>query len=371
MDLIQRLQNVPTPVWLLIVGLALALWGVTRFLLRRQSRLAERRSGETTTQSEAVPAGALKKKKKEKQGVWRALFYVLRLAGFAVGAFAIIGGSVLVYEDYQATVADLAPAPSQVKIPGDLPFEVQEVTFAGGDGLAMAGWFVPPQNGATIILLHSYGGNRTTMLWHAQVLVKAGYGVLMYDERASGESGGTQRSYGWQDPADVGGALAYLNRRPEVKPDRIGIAGCSIGGQIALQGAAYYPEIGAVWADGPSLVQAADSPPPANWATGIFFISAYIIDRMSEQRLGVKAPPPMIEIIGKIAPRPIMLVGGGTPLSYYGSEAPHLERYAAYAGDNADVWIIPEAHHCDGPIQRPEEYSTRMVGFFNKAFGHE
>ncbi len=296
---------------------------------------------------------------------------MLRLVGFAVGAFVVIGGSVLVYEDYQATVMDLAPAPSRVEIPKDLPFEVQEVTFAGGDGLTMAGWFVPPQNGATIILLHSYGGNRATMLWHARVLVKAGYGVLMYDERASGESGGTQRSYGWQDPADVGGALAYLKRRPEVKPGRIGIAGCSIGGQIALQGAAYYPEIGAVWADGPSLVRAADSPPPDNWATGIFLVSGYILDWMSEQQLGVKAPPPMIEIIGRIAPRPIMLVGGGTPLSYVGSEARRLERYAAYAGENAGVWVIPEAHHCDGPTQRPEEYSARLVGFFSKAFSHE
>ncbi len=352
MDLIQRLQYIPMPVWLLIAGLVLALGAVTRFWLRRRSR----------------PAGT---SKQEKRGVWSAAFYALRLVGFAVGAFVVVGGSVLVYEDYQATVADLAPAPSQVEIPGDLSFEVQEVTFTGGDGLTMAGWFVPPQNGATIILLHGYGGNRTAMIWHAQALVEAGYGVLMYDERASGESGGTRRSYGWQDPADVGGALAYLNHRPGAKPGWIGIAGCSIGGQIALQGAAYYPEIGAVWADGPALVRAADSPPPRDWATGIYFISGNIIDWMSEQQLGVKAPPPMIEIIGKIAPRPIMLVGGGSPLSYVGSEAPHVERYAAYAGDNAGVWVIPEAHHCDGPIQRPAEYSTRMVDFFNKAFGVE
>ena len=102
MDLTQRLQYVPTPVWLLIAGLVLALWAVTRFLLRRQSRLAERRSGETTTQSGAVPAGALKK---GKRGEWGALLYVLRLVGFAVGSFVVIGGSVLVYEDYQATVS--------------------------------------------------------------------------------------------------------------------------------------------------------------------------------------------------------------------------------------------------------------------------
>jgi pimeloyl-ACP methyl ester carboxylesterase len=354
MDLIQRLQYVPTPVWLLIAGLVLALGVITRFWLHRRSR--------------SRPAGT---SGQGKRGVWGALFHGLRLVGFAVGALVVIGGSVLVYEDYQATVEDLAPAPSRVEIPGDLSFKVEEVTFAGGDGLTLAGWFVPPQNGATIILLHGYGGNRTAMIWHAQVLVKAGYGVLMYDERASGESEGTRRSYGWQDPADVGGALAYLKRRSEVEPGRIGIAGCSIGGQIALQSAAYYPEIGAVWADGPAVVRAVDSPPPDNWATGIYFISGYIIDWMYEQRLGVGAPPPMIEIIGRIAPRPIMLVGGGTPLPYVGSEAPRVGRYAAYAGDNADVWVVPEAHHCDGFIQRPEEYSMRLVDFFDKALGHE
>ena len=368
MDLIQRLQYIPTSDWLLIAGSALMLWVVTRFLLRRQSRLTGRRSGEKTTQADAVPIETLKK---GKRGVWNVLLYVLRLVGFAIGSFVVIGGSVLVYKDYQATVEELAPAPSQVEIPKDLPFEVQEVAFTGGDGLTMAGWFVPPQDGATIILLHGYGGNRTAMIWHAQVLTKAGYGVLMYDERASGESEGTHRSYGWQDPADVGGALAYLNRRPEVKPGRMGIAGCSIGGQIALQGAAYYPDIGAVWADGSSGVRAVDNPPPANWATGIVFISNYVIDWMFTQRLGVEAPPPMIEIIGKIAPRPIMLVGGGTPHPYFGSEAPRVERFAAHAGDNADTWIIPEAHHCDGPLRRPEEYSARMVSFFNTAFGRE
>jgi len=102
MDLIQRLQYVPTSVWLLIAGLTVMIGVVTRFLLRRQSRLAERRSGEKSTQSDAVPAGALKK---GKRGEWGALLYVLRLVGFAVGSFVVIGGSVLVYEDYQATVS--------------------------------------------------------------------------------------------------------------------------------------------------------------------------------------------------------------------------------------------------------------------------
>jgi hypothetical protein len=37
--------------------------------------------------------------------------------------------------------------------------------------------------------------------------------VLIYDERTSGESGGWQRSSASPDAPDVGGALAFLERR--------------------------------------------------------------------------------------------------------------------------------------------------------------
>jgi uncharacterized protein len=297
----------------------------------------------------------------------RILVRAAKLIGFAVVAFVLIGGAVLLYVDDQAARADLAPAPSAVTLPGDLPFTIEEVTFAGGDDLALAGWFTPPQNGATIILLHGYGGNRTAMIWHAQQLVEAGYGVLMYDERASGESAGQRRSYGWEDPVDVGGALRYLSSRSEVDAQKIGIAGCSIGGQIALQAATRYPDLKAVWADGPSIVRPADLPAPTNWATALDFLSVSIIDTMYQARLPITPPPPLIDCIDDIAPRPIMLVGGGKVLSDFGSEAPRAARYAQYAGPNAEVWVIPEAVHCDGPIQHPDEYAARLVQFFDEA----
>lgn len=324
---------------LLIAGLIVALLFAIRFLLRRRQ-----------------PAG------KPQNVVARAL----RLIGFTLVAFLIIGGSVLVYEDIKATDQDLTPTPSEVEIPSDLPFQVEEVTFTGGDNLKMAGWYAAPRNNATIILLHGYSGNRTGMIWHADKLVRAGYGVLMYDERASGESEGKNRSFGWQDPPDVGGAIRYLRGRADA--GHVGIAGCSIGAQIALQGAAYYPEIQAAWADGPAVVRAVDNAPPTNWATGIVVLSNYVIDWMYVWRLNIESPKPLIEIIGAIAPRPIMIVAGGTPHPYYGAEAERVGYMARFAGKNATLWVIPEAYHCDGPAQRPDEYATRMVGFFDAAF---
>jgi uncharacterized protein len=299
---------------------------------------------------------------------WGGVVYTLRLLGFAVVAFLLVSLAIMVYRNWISLQDETAPAPSRVEIPADLPFEVEEVTFLSEDGLRLAGWYVPSQNGALVILLHGYGGNRTAMRWHAERLVEAGYGVLMYDERASGESEGAYRSYGWEDPRDVGGALAYLNARTEVDPAMIGIAGCSTGGQIALQGGAYYPQIGAIWADGPSTIRARDISKPTNPIFALLVVANYMLDWMYELKLEIDAPAPMIEIIADIAPRPIMLVGGGKPMPFTGSEGRHLLLYQRYAGENAELWVIPEAIHCDGPAVRPEEYAARLVEFFDTAF---
>jgi alpha/beta superfamily hydrolase len=276
----------------------------------------------------------------------------------------------MVERNIYSVLTESRPSPSEVNFPADLPFHVEEVTFEGGDGLKLAGWQVPSRNGATIILLHGYGGNRTAMLWHAKQLIRAGYGVLMYDERASGESEGTRRSYGWEDPRDVQGAIRFIATGSGDSPERIGIAGCSIGAQIALQSTAYYPDIEAVWADGPSSVRAKDLPSPKNPIVALIILGNYSLDWMFEWNLDIDAPTPLVYIIGNIAPRPIMLVGGGTSQPLIGSEGEMMiPRYAQFAGSNAQTWVIPEAVHCDGPARRPEEYAGRMVEFFDTAFG--
>ncbi len=342
----QKLAAVPIDNLLLIAGLFLLILLATAWGVQRRK------------EPTAVPASR----------IWRGARYGWRLATFALSAFILIGGAVLVYVDYQMVASDIAPAPSIVTIPDELTIPVEEIRFPSDDGLTLTGWFAPSQNGATIILLHGYSSNRASMSWHAQTLYDAGFGILMYDERASGESEGDRRSFGWEDPVDVAGALTFLNGRPETKADQIGIAGCSIGGQIALQGAAYSPEIGAVWADGPSVIRAKDTQPPHNWATVFLFLSGYIVDWMYTNRSDIPPPAAMLDIIGTIAPRPVVLVSGGKPHPFFGEESLRVSRFAEYAGENSALWVIDEAYHCDGPAWQPEEYAQRMVHFFLSAF---
>jgi len=171
------------------------------------------------------------------------------------------------------------------------------------------------------------------------------------------------------DPEPLPSEAKGLEGRPEADLGKIGIAGCSIGGQIALQGGAYYPAIGAVWADGASIIRYADIAPVDNLVAWIAKISNIPLDWLFQWVVGIKAPPAMIEIIGNIAPRPVMLVAGGKATSRLGSEAPQAEYFAAYAGENAQVWVIPEAVHCDGPKRDPVGYEARLLDFFDTALG--
>jgi pimeloyl-ACP methyl ester carboxylesterase len=338
---------------------AILIIGILAFILLRIFRSVKQRR----TNREVVPQIL-------RGRVGLTLLYVLRILGVGLETFFAVALGVMIERNIYSVITETIPAPSDVNIPPDLPFHVQEVKFEGGDDLMMSGWKVPSQNGVTIILLHGYWANRTAMLWHAEQLVNSGYGVLTYDERASGESEGTRRSYGWEDPRDVQGAIHFIETESDNSAERMGIAGCSVGAQIALQSAAHDPEIEAVWADGPSTVRAGDIPAPKNPIMALLILNNYLLDWMFEMRLSMDAPAPMIDIIGEIAPRPIMLVGGGQTQAFVGSEAERMiPLYAAKAGSNAQAWIIPEAVHCDGPFHRPDEYAERMVEFFDTAFG--
>lgn len=296
--------------------------------------------------------------------------YLLRILGVGLGTLLALSIFIALERTMLSVYTETTPAPSKVTLPPNLGFDVEEVTFESEDGVTLAGWHTPTKNGATIILLHGYGGNRTAMIWHARQFVDAGYGVLMYDERASGESTGDYRSYGWEDTRDVKAAIRFLNSRGE--GENIGAMGCSTGASIVVYSAALYPEIDAAWGDGNSSVRAQDLPAPKNVVMALITGSNYLLDWMYTVKLNIELPAPLIEVIGDIAPRPLMLVGGGKERPLLGSEADlYTLRFAKIAGPNAQAWVIDEATHCDGPIQKSQEYSQKMVAFFDEAFGIE
>jgi pimeloyl-ACP methyl ester carboxylesterase len=119
---------------------------------------------------------------------------------------------------------------------------VSDITFETSDGITISGQLrVPAARPGTklptVILIHQ--GGRTHAEWDPflPAFSAAGYATLAYDIRGHGASDG---SFGNSDfdnpdnaPKDVVAALAFLDTSPTTDPDRIGIVGSSVGGNLA------------------------------------------------------------------------------------------------------------------------------------------
>ncbi len=278
----------------------------------------------------------------------------------------LIGGVLLALIGYEALYIDCLtrPAPGAVccVTPRDQGFEYEKVSWVSDDGVTLSGWYIPSRNQAAVILLHGYGANRTEMLDRAVALARHGYGVLLYDLRGHGESSPVLRTFGWLDVKDVSAALAFLQKRPDVDSTRVGILGFSIGGQIAIRAAAQMDTIKAVVGDDPGFVKIEDAPPVNSLFERIVYGVNWLDARGVEWRTGVIAPPGIVEVIGRISPRPLLLIATGQDLGRR-----LIRHFYERAKEPKELWEIPETVHGGQFAARPEEYEKRVAAFFDEA----
>jgi alpha-beta hydrolase superfamily lysophospholipase len=109
-----------------------------------------------------------------------------------------------------------------------------EVRFRASDGVVIGGTLRPAArpHAPAMILSPQSGGDRHDFDGFVATLHRAGYTTLAYDDRAQGDrSGGAWFAH---LPRDVAGAVAFLRRRPEADPARIGMLGASLGASLAV-----------------------------------------------------------------------------------------------------------------------------------------
>src|SRR5688500_1702241 len=114
--------------------------------------------------------------------------------------------------------------------------------------------YVPDGDGRApaVVLAHGFGGSKNSVADDARDLAERGYVVLAYSARGFGASTG---QIGLNDPryeiADLSTLIDLLADRDDVELDgdgdpRVGVAGGSYGGALALLGASYDDRIDAI-----------------------------------------------------------------------------------------------------------------------------
>src|SRR5829696_2276695 len=274
---------------------------------------------------------------------WRYPRRALLAAGGLVVALAVVLPIGLAYV---TTHTGRAVVP-----PNHLGVPYEDVSFTTGDGLELEGWYVPSRNGAAVIAFPGRNGPQKQ--------------TRMLARHGEGKSEGEPNSWGWGGDADVKAAIAYLRRRPDVDPDRIGGIGLSVGGEMMIETAAETGAVAAVVSEGAgarSFNEEMDQDVgelEKRTLGGLLSVTK----TASIAALANESPPANLRDLSAKVQQPLLLIAA--PNSGHGEE---LNRgYHAAAGENSTLWEIPESGHVGGLEARPEEYERRVVGFFDAA----
>lgn len=282
--------------------------------------------------------------------------YARRALELVLAAIVVVLGIVPTGMAILATHVARAPVPA-----AKLGAAYRSVSFTSSDGLKLTGWYVPSRNGAAVIVSP---GRSPSVQAHARMLIRHGYGVLLFDRRGEGHSQGDRNMYGWSGDKDLLGAVTFLQRQRDVHHGGIGGLGLSVGGEMLLQTAAETTGLKAVVSEGAgrrSLREHLHIPglgPVQKWLT------PWVVETAALMVLSDASPPPdLANVVRRVSPRPILLIR-----ALHGLDDESLNRvYYADAGPGKALWEVPQGGHTGALQAVPGEYQARVVGFFDHA----
>ena len=292
-----------------------------------------------------------------------------RTVRIAQRALVLFGVILFVWTLGPALMATVVPRTQHdAAVPADVGLDAREVTFDTRDGVTLWAWYVPPREGAAVVLRHGSGSTASNVLAHAKALAENGYGILMTDARGHGNSGGTAMDFGWFGELDIEAAVSFLVAQPEVDAGRIGVVGLSMGGEEAIGAASDDSRIAVVVAEGATARTEEDKAwieDDYGWRGWVQLRLEWLQYAVADLISPASKPQRLATSAAEMAPRPLLLVTAG--------ERPDEGRAADFiqsiAGNHVVVWTVPDAGHTEGLQIAPDSWRARVMGFLNRHLG--
>jgi fermentation-respiration switch protein FrsA (DUF1100 family) len=316
-----------------------------------------------TRQAESGAAGARRGGRRWLRRVLVLLVAVVVLAAAGTCVVAWRATDKLLYPPREAITAT----------PGDKDLRYEAVSFLSPDGLRLKGWYVPAPCPAAacppapgLVVSHGRGSNRQAFLDRLPMFNQAGFAVLAFDYRGSGESEGAYVTVGMREQLDLAAAVDWILRRPDVADRPVGVVGQSMGAAVAILTAADNPDIGAVVDD--SGFAALRDVIDYNFSeiAGLpVFPFAPVSVFMAQLRAGVRVDKVRpVDAVARISPRPLLVIHGTGDTTVRIDQS---EKVYAAAGQPKDFWRVPGAEHAKAFTVAPEEYRRRVIPFLQRA----
>ncbi len=251
------------------------------------------------------------------------------------------------------------------------PLPLRATDFGTSDGIRLRGWIAAREQApATAVCVHGWGTNHTEMDGPAHELYQRGFSVLLFDFRASGESGGTFNTGGVLETRDLHAAIDLAASDPELGGKPVVVLANSMGASVSLVVVAERDDVKAVFSDAAFASTASAIASGFRSFTGLPTMPfqrsvvslARLLSRVGNHDLSA------IEAISGIAPCAVLIAQGGRDDLVSPGDAHAL--YARAAAPK-DLWIVPEAGHVVGAHVDRATYIDRVAEFFQRAVDKE
>jgi pimeloyl-ACP methyl ester carboxylesterase len=318
------------------------------------------------------------------------VFWLWLLLGVPSGLLLLVAAAALwfhfqILRNYLGYVVRILTERPLFVVPRGEPVDdAEEVRFANGDGQTLRGCYLTTRAArrrGVILFGLEFGSGRWACVPYCRSLREAGFDVFSFEPRNQGDS---DRQPGYEplqwvtayEVRDFQAALAYLKGRPDADPRGVGFFGISKGGGAGLLAAADDPAVRCFVTDGIFATHTTMVPYMRKWIAiysrrkllqkilPVWYyklVAMTALRRVSRER-GCRFPH-LERRIGRLAPRPLLMIHGGAD-TYI---KPEMARALfGRAGPPRELWLVDGAKHNQAVHVANGDYQARVLAFFEK-----
>jgi uncharacterized protein len=300
-----------------------------------------------------------------------------------LAALTLVAGHFYILRQYLHIIVRFFTEKPLFMVPrGEPTPDAEEVTFPTTEGLMLKGCYLhgrSPERRGVILFGVEFGSERWSCVPYCEFLLDNGYDVFAYESRSQGTSD-AQPGYEpthWvtdYEVRDAKAALAYLKTRPDTDPRGYGFFGISKGGSAGIMAAADDPDVRCCVTDGIFATRTTMIGYMLKWVTMVsrsYWLQRILPNsyyglladaglRRVQHEAGCRFPH-LEKVIGRLAPRPLLMIHGGDD-SYIWPEM--AKALFAHAREPKDLWLVDGAKHNQALRVTGDLYRQRVLEFF-------
>ena len=257
----------------------------------------------------------------------------------------------------------------------DMVYEFFEIKdFHGSDNIV--GWYVPSQDyygeyvesGKTVIMSHNYQSNREMTefdgLYLIRDLVHSGYNVITFDYTGSGNSRGSNYTFGADETDELLKVIDFTCEKYSL--DKIAVMGFAFGAGPAICAGCQDDRVDVIIADSPYLdLKSYLDENIAVWSQLPDFLFSAYIKSLLPVFAGTELNCSPLAAVSTAQNKSFLFLHGERDNIFPYQNTLTFASAAQEAGNTADYKVFSEVPHCLGYIYAPDDYLQTVLTFLS------